>query len=118
MKALTIRQPYAWLIVAGHKDVENRSWSTKYRGPLLIHAGVQPHSNPLNDIEERYGVRIPSSVLQFGGVIGCVDLIAVTTASPSPWFDGPYGFVLANPRSVAFTPCRGLQRFFEIELGA
>src|SRR5438045_8559495 len=39
MKALSIRQPWAWLIVNGHKPVENRSWSTKYTGKLLIHAG-------------------------------------------------------------------------------
>src|SRR5690349_14501124 len=39
MKALSIRQPWAWLIVNGHKPVENRSWPTKYTGKLLIHAG-------------------------------------------------------------------------------
>ena len=38
MKALSIKQPWAWLIVNGFKDVENRTWRTKYRGPLLIHA--------------------------------------------------------------------------------
>jgi hypothetical protein len=38
MRALTIRQPWAWLIVHGHKDLENRTWCTSYRGPLLIHA--------------------------------------------------------------------------------
>ena len=39
MKALTIRQPWASLIAAGVKTIETRSWSTKYRGPLAIHAG-------------------------------------------------------------------------------
>ena len=39
MKALSIMQPWAWLICAGHKDIENRSWSTGFRGPVLIHAG-------------------------------------------------------------------------------
>jgi hypothetical protein len=38
MKALSIRQPWAWLIVNGYKDIENRSWATKFRGPVLIHA--------------------------------------------------------------------------------
>lgn len=38
MKVLSIRQPWAWLIVNGHKDVENRTWDSYYRGPLLIHA--------------------------------------------------------------------------------
>jgi len=39
IRALTIRQPWASLIAAGVKTIETRSWSTSYRGPLLIHAG-------------------------------------------------------------------------------
>ncbi|MCE9533962.1 MAG: ASCH domain-containing protein [Planctomycetes bacterium] len=38
MKALTIKQPWAGLIAAGIKPIENRTWRTWYRGPLLIHA--------------------------------------------------------------------------------
>ena len=38
MKAITIKQPWASLIVHGIKDIENRSWSTKFRGRVLIHA--------------------------------------------------------------------------------
>ena len=38
LKALSIRQPWAWLIVNGFKDVENRNWRTHWRGRLLIHA--------------------------------------------------------------------------------
>jgi hypothetical protein len=37
--ALSVRQPWAWAIVSGYKDVENRSWPTNYRGTLFIHAG-------------------------------------------------------------------------------
>lgn len=40
MKALTVRQPWASLIAAGVKTIETRSWSTRYRGPLAIHAGM------------------------------------------------------------------------------
>lgn len=39
MKAITIRQPWASLIALGEKKIETRSWQTKYRGPILIHAG-------------------------------------------------------------------------------
>jgi hypothetical protein len=41
MKVLSIRQPWAFLIVNGHKNIENRDWLTAYRGPVLIHAGKQ-----------------------------------------------------------------------------
>ena len=37
MKAISIRQPWAWLIVQGYKDIKNRTWAAKYRGPILIH---------------------------------------------------------------------------------
>lgn len=40
MKVLTIKQPFASLIVEGYKEYEFRTWKTKYRGPLLIHAGL------------------------------------------------------------------------------
>lgn len=39
MKALTVRQPWAWAIARGGKDIENRTWSAPHRGPLAIHAG-------------------------------------------------------------------------------
>jgi len=41
MKALSIRQPWAWLLVEGFKDIENRTWKTNYRGSFLIHASKQ-----------------------------------------------------------------------------
>ena len=39
MKALSIRQPWAWLICSGIKDVENRGWPTAVRGRVYVHAG-------------------------------------------------------------------------------
>ena len=38
-RALTLRQPWAWAVAAGHKDVENRTWQTPHRGCMAIHAG-------------------------------------------------------------------------------
>jgi hypothetical protein len=41
MRALTVRQPWAWAIIHGGKDVENRSWTNRYAtGLIAIHAGV------------------------------------------------------------------------------
>lgn len=39
MKALSVKQPWAWAIIHAGKDIEKRTWRTDYRGPLLIHAG-------------------------------------------------------------------------------
>jgi hypothetical protein len=114
MKALTVRNPYAWLIVGGMKPIENRSWSTKYRGPLLIHAAVSLHKDSPSEIEQRYGVSVDREQLSFGGIIGQVDLIDVVTHHNSPWFSGPYGFVLANARALPFRRVRGAQRLFQV----
>ena len=114
MRALTVRQPYALLIVDGIKPIENRTWSTPYRGALLIHAATKLHDHSVSEIEHRYEIAIDASRFQFGGVIGRVALIDVVTEHPSKWFMGPYGFVLSEPRWVKFRPMRGHQGFFDV----
>lgn len=44
MKALTLWQPWASLVALGEKSIETRSWSTKYRGPLVIHSAASVKS--------------------------------------------------------------------------
>jgi hypothetical protein len=105
-KELSIRQPWAHLIVAGIKQIENRTWTTRYRGPLLIHAGQLWHDETIADIERRHRIAIPRD-LQLGGIVGIVDLVDVVTQSDDPYFYGPFGFVLENARLLSFTPMRG-----------
>jgi hypothetical protein len=50
MKALSIKQPWAWLIVSGHKDIENRNCPTRFRGRLLVHAGKKVDRGALEDM--------------------------------------------------------------------
>jgi hypothetical protein len=100
MKCLTVRQPWAWLIIEGSKDIENRSWATKYRGPLLIHAGQHIDKEDAEYYKQEsaeLGLSWPDP-LPTGCIIGMVDLVDVVTEHESQWFDGPYGWVLANPR--------------------
>jgi len=52
MKAISIRQPWAWLIVNGYKDIENRSWPTKFRGRVLIHASKGMTRAEYDDVED------------------------------------------------------------------
>ena len=120
MKALSIRQPWAWMIIAGHKDIENRSWPTEFRGRFYVHAGVyRPRDTELAAIERLAGVKIPVGELRFGGIIGEVDLVDCVEKHRSRWFDrvwGNRGFVLANPKATKFVPCRGQLGFFEPKL--
>lgn len=58
MKVLTIKEPWASLIVNGYKEYEFRSWKTNYRGPILIHAGLtleKKHSLLFKDYNLNYG---------------------------------------------------------------
>lgn len=107
LKALTIRQPWAWLIVAGHKPVENRSWSTKYRGPLAIHAGLSMSAQDYENACEVFGKRIDRALLQFGGIIGSANLVNVVSCHRSRFFFGPLGFILDDATPLPFKPMKG-----------
>jgi len=69
MKVLTIREPWASLIVNGYKKYEFRSWKTNYRGKLLIHAGINIEKNMLSRFKE-YDIDCVK-----GAIIGEVDLV-------------------------------------------
>jgi ASCH domain len=123
MRALSIRQPWAWLILNAGKDIENRDWqpcnpALRFRGPCLIHAGiaVQPISDELRAwVKQTSGVDLPrSDELPRGGIVGQVDIIDVVGASSSPWFEGPCGLVLTNPKPLPLFGCPGRLGFFEI----
>ena len=73
MKALTICQPYASLICEGRKRIENRSWPTGYRGPLLIHAGKS--KNYLQGWNVRRDGFLPQP-MPMGAVVGMAELVA------------------------------------------
>ena len=74
MKALSVRQPWAWAIVALDKDVENRTWATNRRGPLLVHAGKTYDHEGRDFIENEMGIAVPDE-LPRGGIVGQADLV-------------------------------------------
>jgi len=112
MKALSIHQPWADLIIRGIKDVENRTWSTAHRGALLIHAGKT--LTPGYAVHRFYG---PDHEWEQGGIVGIIDVVDVVTNSSSPWAekaDGMFHWILANPRRVSFVPMAGKLNLFEV----
>ena len=116
MKALTIRQPFAWLIVNGFKDVENRTWPTPFRGRFLIHAakqyGAAERANA-ERVQRQHGILVPPDLL-LGGIVGEAELVDCVKGHPSAWFKGPYAFVLRNVRPLPFRALPGTQRFFDV----
>lgn len=117
MKALSIRQPWAWLIIHAGKDIENRSRRTHLRGRIYVHAsnGMTRDEYAIGEVmAEEQGLALPAfQDLQRGGIIGTVEIVDCVEDHPSPWFFGPFGYVLRDPEPLALQPCRGHLNFFE-----
>lgn len=113
MKALSIRQPWAHLIVHGGKDIENRTWKTKYRGTVLIHASKKIDVTAYANLKSM-GVDLPPlEKLQVGGIVGKAEITDCVESSESEWFSGPFGFKMENRKPVKFKACPGRLYFFE-----
>lgn len=112
MKALTVRQPWAWAIACGGKDVENRSWSTSHRGVLAIHAASRwaPEEASV-EMARRTGAYIVRAPLS--AVIAVAELVHVCRPSGEcgcgQWaIGGQVHWRLASPRPLAEpVPCNG-----------
>jgi hypothetical protein len=127
--ALSVRQPWAALIVAGLKTVEVRRWPTRRRGPVLIHAGKVP------DARDEAWARVATPELRElavlrGGVIGLAEIADCRTYATAgafaadaeahlnapDWFAPPrlFGLVLRDARAVSFYPYPGKTMFFGV----
>ncbi|MGF6793083.1 ASCH domain-containing protein [Paraburkholderia sp. 35.1] len=139
MRALSIRQPWAWLIVRPDltglaraaaraadilKDIENRSWPTKVRGRVLIHASkgmtraeYEAAQDPLWPVGGPT-IELPSfEHLQRGGIIGVatIDACIQPANRSSLWhFGGSYEFHLVDARPLPFVECKGALGFFDV----
>ena len=122
MKTISLRQPWAWMICQGFKPVENRTWNTNHRGPILIHASKTFDMAGYDWIlENRHKLKIFDHRIPFpdeyykGGVIGRANLVRSCRQNDSAWFFGPWGFVLTDPelfeRPIAYP---GKLNIFEI----
>lgn len=114
IKALTLKQPWAWAVIQGYKDVENRSWSTSHRGLLLIHAGKQLDAAGFEFIWKLGLHRALPMDLPLGRLVGSVQLQDVVGGYASKWASrGSWHWVLTRPREFR-TPvvCRGGQGLF------
>ena len=130
--ALSLKQPWATLMVHGHKSIEVRRWPTTRRGRILIHAARIPDSRPEawkhvpKELEEAAGL--------LGGIIGEADLTGcVIYRTPEAfqkdqprhlnepdWFDGSilYGFTFTNAVVLPYRKYPGWMRFFPVAEGA
>lgn len=133
-KALSIRQPWAGLLVAGLKSVEVRTWPTRYRGRLLIHAAQRP------DGDARGWQRVAQAAATCpglwelctlrGGIIGQAELVDCWRYTSIEQFaadqqrhlvaahdyqPGIYGFLFRNPQRLVYHAYRGQTFLFIVE---
>lgn len=112
---LTIHQPWAWLIVHGLKDVENRTWRTPYRGPLYIHAGKKLDETAREFVRLQFPeIQLPPDEdLKRGGIIGRVNLKECVTGHPSKWARPcAWHWTLSDPQPLPLEPMRGALGLF------
>lgn len=134
MKALSIQQPWAWLIVHGYKPAENRTWRTSYRGLLLIHAGKTFDADGWKWVSDNCAVRMPHpGAFDRGGIVGQARLYDCTghpdipmpgwdgvrgrhgpLCDPRRWFFGPHGLWLRDAAPMPFKPLRGQLGLFNV----
>lgn len=140
MKAFTIKQPWASLIIEGIKDIENRTWKTNFRGRVLIHASAkQCEIKGLLSVpqQEYVMIKIPDkmplqNIITNGAIIGSVEIVDCVINHTSIWAEKTepkylttekgremqikptYNWVLANP--IKFPepiPCKGKLSFWD-----
>ena len=123
MKVLSLKQPYAELIVSGCKTIELRKWNTKFRGKFLVHASLNTDKDAVDEFYNK-GL-IKTMDLPVGCIIGCVTLVDVKRYD-SFVLDGDrhlatmdygcYGFVLTNAERMEKVYVKGKLNFWNYEL--
>ena len=107
-KAISIKQPWGYLIASGVKDIENRTWKTKFRGRILLHSGAKVDNRQMIElftVDQWYSF-FPSDKTEYmlerkwqtSAIIGSVEIVDCVQNHPSIWAEeGVWNWVLANP---------------------
>ena len=93
LRALSIRQPWAYAILHLGKDVENRPWRTRYWGPILIHSSLTVEK------DEARKLKLDADQLVTGAIVGSVEIIDCIDNSRSKFaIPGQWHWILKSPR--------------------
>lgn len=114
--AVSLMQPWPWAILHLGKDVENRTWRTGHRGPILIHASRTFDTDGYYWIKRHFPDKelpLPGD-FELGGIVGVMTIDDVVTECDSPWFFGPAGWLVSAARPLPFKPCRGYPSLFKV----
>ena len=124
--ALSVRQPWAWAIVSGIKDIENRSTFAVNKGdmqpkPICIHAAKGMTRDEYERARwhiEDCGFQCPDPAdLVRGAIIGTCTVVDVVKEHDSPWFFGPRGLVLTDQEMITPIAVSGELGYFKWKAG-
>ncbi len=129
-KVLSFKQPFAWLITHGYLMVDDRTWGTPYRGPLLIHASKGLYDVYYDYLKASTDIPLPAKEeLAYGGVIGFANLVLCSRPDALPehtslehraQFKGVgskhYGFLFKQHIPIPFMACAGQLGIFEVNI--
>jgi len=107
MKALSIKQPWASMIISGEKTIKTRTWKTPYRGDLLICSSRQP----------RLPGHIYGHALAIAELYDCRPIAKADEISACcKIYDGAWSWCLRNIRPIKPFPVRGQLGIYEVDL--
>jgi hypothetical protein len=121
MKALSIRHPWVDLILAGSKTIEIRTWSTRHRGPLLLHASG---AYGISEREASSRLRLPAPEPEtMGAIVGIAELVDCRPVRKEDWKRAGlpplagklWAWVFAEPRPVGPVFHAGNRTLFDID---
>lgn len=123
MRTLSLRPWWAWAVMFGGKTIENRTWSTDHRGPLAVHASASRAGldEDREAVARLTGLDLPDEI-DFGAVIGAVDLLAIFPASEFDRMSAPHArwcfrdnflWAFADPRPCVPLDVKGKLRLWE-----
>jgi hypothetical protein len=121
MKALSVKNPWAWAIAHGFKTIETRTWATNYRGPLLIVSSLKPDRILLDWFIKETGQHIENQI-EYGKAIAVVDLLdcrpmtkADQDAALCDVYSGAVSWVLENVRPIESFPQKGQLGLYNVD---
>lgn len=124
--ALSLHQPWAWAILHAGKRVENRTWKTDYRGPLVIHAAQTRRSmrHGLGVLGRLHACGVFDAMLDvkrlpYGALVGVcelVDVVPIAWRATDAWACGPWCWLLEEVRTIEPVAWRGAQGLFRVPL--
>lgn len=121
MKAISVQQPFASLIMCGRKPIDIRSWKVDYRGDILICASQRVYKGEM--LEEPMRMLQAPSLLIFGVALCIVELVDIVPFKKGmeqdagiPFIEGHFAWKLENIRHIPFFPVTGRLRLFDVLL--